>query len=340
MNHKRTVLVTGGCGYVGSHTAIKLIESGFDVVIIDNLSNSTDKTIARINDITGVAVKFYNCDILDIETVKSILIKYNVKSVMHFAGLKSVPDSINDPLSYYTNNVTGTVDLLRAIDSSGIVENIVFSSSATVYGKSTNVPLVEDEPCHPISPYGFSKLWAEQIIHDYCANSAKTNYAILRYFNPAGAHESGLIGELPKGTPGNLIPFVSFVAAGIKQYVSIYGDDYETPDGTGIRDYIHVCDLAEGHICALDYVMEKRSSVLLNLGTGKGYSVNQVIDEFRKASKSTIPAIYSDRRVGDLAVSYANISKANEVLRWFPKLSLSDMCLSQWRWMSTNFPKD
>jgi len=326
-----TILVTGGAGYIGSHAVVKLLEANEDVVVIDNLCNSNPGVFDRIQSITNKSAKFIQGDVRDSEFLKEIFSNFDIGAVLHFAGLKSVQESTENPDIYFDNNVKGSEILLNEMSLAG-VKSIVFSSSATVYGNPVFLPYTEQHPLNPINTYGETKLLVEKALN-ILANQDKTwHVMILRYFNPVGAHPSGLIGENPKGTPNNLMPFVSQVAAGKLPYVSIFGNDYETPDGTGVRDYIHIEDLANGHLAALNYIKENTGSHTLNLGTGKGTSVLELIKAFEKACHKKINIQFKNRRQGDLASYWADVRKAKETLNWSAQLDINDMCEDMWRW--------
>jgi len=329
------ILVTGGAGYIGSHTSLLLLEAGHQVIIADNLSNSSEESLRRVKKLTGRELKFYNVDLLDIEKFEQVFRENEIDSVIHFAGLKAVGESVSMPLHYYHNNLTGTFNLCSLMKKYA-VKNIVFSSSATVYGDPEAVPIVESSPLHATNPYGQTKLMLEQILKDLNVADRTLNVAILRYFNPIGAHESGEIGEDPNGIPNNLVPFVAQVAVGKREKVNIFGNDYNTPDGTGVRDYIHVMDLAAGHLKALEKLNSKPGVVVYNLGTGKGYSVLEVIEAFRKASGKDIPYEVTERRPGDIATCYAEPGFAERELGWKAVKNIDDMCADSWRWQSKN----
>lgn len=330
------ILVTGGAGYIGSHTCIELINAGYDVVVLDNLSNSSEKSLERVARITGKKIPFYKVDILDKEGMNEIFEKENIDSVIHFAGLKAVGESVAKPLEYYHNNITGTLllcDVMRAHN----VKNIIFSSSATVYGDPAFIPITEDCPKGKITnPYGQTKSMLEQILTDLHVADPEWNVVLLRYFNPIGAHESGLIGEDPKGIPNNLLPYIAQVAVGKLEALGVFGDDYDTPDGTGVRDYIHVVDLAKGHVKALKKIADKSGVNIYNLGTGNGYSVLQVLHAFEKACGKKIPYVIKSRRPGDIATCYADASKAKKELGWEAEYDIERMCTDAWRWQSNN----
>lgn len=330
------ILVTGGAGYIGSHTCIELINAGYDVVVLDNLSNSSEKSLERVAQITGKKVPFYKVDILDRAGMNEIFEKESIDSVIHFAGLKAVGESVAKPLEYYHNNITGTL-LLCDVMRSHNVKNIIFSSSATVYGDPAFIPITEDCPKGKITnPYGQTKSMLEQILTDLHVADPEWNVVLLRYFNPIGAHESGLIGEDPKGIPNNLLPYIAQVAVGKLPCLGVFGDDYDTPDGTGVRDYIHVVDLAKGHVKALKKIEDKSGVNIYNLGTGNGYSVLQMVKAFEKACGKTIPYAIKPRRPGDIATCYADASKAKEELGWEAEYGIERMCADSWRWQSNN----
>lgn len=330
-----SVLVTGGVGYIGSHTAIELIEAGRDVVIVDNLSNSNIIVLDRIEELTGVRPKFYQLDVQDREKLEIVFKENNIDSVMHFAASKAVGESVEKPLEYYSNNLINTLVLLETMRKYN-VKNFVFSSSATVYGDPETCPILEDFPLSATNPYGRTKLMIEDMLRDICKADKSLNVAILRYFNPVGAHKSGKIGEDPNGIPNNLMPYITKVAIGQLKELSIFGNDYDTSDGTGVRDYIHVVDLANGHVKALNKLDEHPGLVTYNLGTGKGYSVLDVVNSFSKASNREIPYKVVDRRAGDVAMYYANPDKAKLELGWEAKYGLDEMCEDSWRWQSLN----
>ncbi|MBQ2325565.1 MAG: UDP-glucose 4-epimerase GalE [Clostridia bacterium] len=326
------ILVTGGCGYIGSHTVVELIKNGYGVVIVDNLYNSDISAIDNIEKITGVRPVFYNCDIRDRDGLENIFAKEDIEAVIHFAGLKAVGESVAKPLMYYENNVGGTVTLVDVMQNHG-VKKIVFSSSATVYGDPDRVPITEDCSLHPTNPYGNTKYMVELILRDVCVSDPEFSATLLRYFNPIGAHESGLIGEKPNGIPNNLMPRIIRVAKGEADAITVFGKDYPTPDGTGVRDYIHVVDLAEGHIKALRAM--KPGAKAYNLGTGTGYSVLDIINAFEKASGIKIKTLDCPRRPGDIATCYADPAAAQQELGWKATKNLEEMCVSSW-----NFAKD
>ena len=329
------VLVTGGAGYIGSHTCVKLLEKNRDVTVVDNLVNSSEKCIKAVEDITGRSVTLYKTDLLDKNGLERIFKKHSFDAVIHFAGLKAVGESVSMPVAYYQNNITGTLTLLQVMQKNNC-RNIVFSSSATVYGDPPELPIKEEFPLSAANPYGRTKLMIEEILADLHHSDPNWNIAILRYFNPVGAHESGLIGEDPYGIPNNLMPFISQVAVGRLGHVNVFGNDYNTRDGTGVRDYIHVTDLAEGHIRVLDPIFDDCGLVVYNLGTGKGASVLEMIRAFEKACGKPIPFRITSRRPGDIAACWADPAKAERELSWRAVRSLEDMCLDTWRWQKNN----
>ena len=329
------ILITGGTGFIGSHTVVELLNDGRDVVILDNLSNSKECVIDRIETITGKRPKFYNADLLDYEAVDRVFNENNIDSVIHFAGLKAVGESVAQPIRYYHNNLTGTLILCEVMAKHN-VKLIVFSSSATVYGKPESVPIREDFPLSTTNPYGETKLVIERILADICVSDPEWSVSILRYFNPIGAHESGLIGEDPKGIPNNLLPYISKVAGGKLECLSVFGNDYNTPDGTGVRDYIHVVDLALGYVKAIDWALKNKGCEAFNLGTGNGTSVLQLRDAFVKATGVEIPYVIDPRRPGDPDEVYANADKAKNVLGWTAKYGINEMCEDTWRWQKNN----
>ena len=329
------VLVTGGAGYIGSHTVVQLLEDNREVVIVDDLSNSSPKVIDRIEAITGKRPKFYEVNILDEEKMEEIFKENEIDSVIHFAGFKAVGESVAKPLAYYTNNLTTTLIVLNLMKKYG-VRNFVFSSSATVYGDPHTCPILETFPLSVTNPYGRTKLMIEEMLVDICKADKELNVALLRYFNPVGAHESGTIGEEPNGIPNNLMPYITKVAVGKLEKLSVFGDDYNTPDGTGVRDYIHVVDLANGHLKALTKLETNPGLVIYNLGTGKGYSVLDMVKAFSKACGKDIPYVIAPRRPGDVAMCYADATKAKEELGWEAKYDLDRMCADSWRWQSNN----
>ena len=331
-----TVLVTGGAGFIGSHTSVELLNAGYDIIILDNFVNSKPESLKRIKELTGRDFKFYQADVRDEEAMTKVFAENKIDAVIHFAGLKSVPQSIKEPLNYYDNNIAGTVCLCRVMDKAGC-KKLVFSSSATVYGSKNPSPLREDMPTGgTTNPYGTTKYFIEQILQDLCVSDSEWGVSILRYFNPIGAHKSGRIGEDPNGIPGNLMPYITQVAIGKLECLNVCGNDYPTPDGTGVRDYIHVVDLALGHIKALDRLLKVKGCEVYNLGTGKGYSVLDVVKAFEKASGIKINYRIAPRRAGDVACCYADATKAKEVLGWQAQYDIDDMCADSWRWQSQN----
>ncbi len=331
----KSILVTGGTGYIGSHTCVELLKSGYQVIILDNLSNSDRRVLERIHTITGKTPEFIQGDMLDSALLDKLFSDHDIDSVIHFAGLKAVGESVSIPLSYYHNNITGTLKLLEAMKKHG-VKRMVFSSSATVYGMNNPSPLTEDLPLSATNPYGWTKMMIEQILRDLAVSDNDWSIAILRYFNPIGAHESGLIGENPSGIPNNLMPYITQVAVGKRESLGVFGDDYDTHDGTGIRDYIHVVDLALGHLKALEKLSQIKGADAYNLGTGNGYSVLDVVKAFEKANDVIIPYNILPRRPGDIAVCYADASKANHELNWHTTLDMETMCRDAWRWQKNN----
>jgi UDP-glucose 4-epimerase len=329
------ILVTGGAGYIGSHTCVELLEAGYEVVVLDNLINSSAESIGRVQEITGNKMAFHKIDLLDRQAVNSVFIEESIDAVIHFAGLKAVGESVEMPLNYYHNNITGTLMLLEAVKDHG-VRNFVFSSSACVYGDPATVPITEEFPLQPTNPYGQTKVMIEQILKDLHVTDPSFNIALLRYFNPVGAHLSGRIGEDPNGIPNNLVPYISQVAGGKLTELSVYGDDYPTEDGTGVRDYIHVMDLASGHVKALEKLSENSGVVTYNLGTGRGYSVLEMVRAFEKASGKKVPFKVVGRRAGDIACCYADPAKAEKDLAWKAVRDIDEMCLDTWRWQSAN----
>ena len=332
----QNILVTGGTGFIGSHTATALIEKGYNIVILDNLCNSKRSVLPRLEKITGKKIKFYKCDMLNAAALKKIFAAEKIHAVIHFAGLKAVGESVSKPLEYYNNNIVSTLNLLECMRQFN-VNNLVFSSSATVYGNTQTVPVTEDcKTGGTTNPYGTTKLFIEQILTDYHNANPKFNVALLRYFNPVGAHPSGLIGEDPEGIPNNLAPYILQVAAGKLSHLNIYGNDYNTPDGTGVRDYIHVMDLAAGHILALQKLASSPGRAVYNLGTGKGFSVLEMVAAFEKASGRNIPYRFAARRAGDIACLYADTQKAHNELGFKTTLTIDDMCRDSWRWQQAS----
>ncbi len=336
-----SILVTGGAGFIGSHTCVELINAGYDVVIVDNLYNSCREAVNRIERITGRQVKFHEADLLDREALENIFVSEQIEAVIHFAGYKAVGESVAKPLEYYYNNLTGTLILCDVMRKHGC-KSIVFSSSATVYGTPAFVPITEECPVGEVTnPYGRTKVMIEQILRDLYASDQEWNVILLRYFNPIGAHESGLIGENPKGIPNNLIPYVTQVAIGKLESVGVFGNDYDTPDGTGVRDYIHVVDLAVGHVCALEKIREMSGiagsgAKVYNLGTGHGYSVLDIVKNFEAANDVKIPYKIKPRRAGDIDTNYADASLAKKELGWEAKYGILEMCEDSWRWQKNN----
>lgn len=330
------ILVTGGAGYIGSHTCVELLNAGYDVVVVDNLYNASAKALDRVREITGKDLTFYEADILDAPKMDEIFKKEQVDCVIHFAGLKAVGESVVKPLEYYKNNINGTLVLCEAMRKNGC-KNIIFSSSATVYGNPAFIPITEECPKGtPTNPYGWTKWMIEQILTDLHTADPEWNVILLRYFNPIGAHKSGLIGEDPKGIPNNLLPYVAQVAIGKLSSVGVFGDDYDTPDGTGVRDYIHVVDLAVGHVKAINKIKENPGVKVYNLGTGKGYSVLDVIKAFGKACGHDVPYVIKDRRPGDIATCYSDASLAKKELGWEAQYGIEEMCADSWKWQSMN----
>ncbi len=330
------VLVTGGAGYIGSHTCLELLNNGDSVVVLDNLSNSSMEGLRRVEELTGKKPAFFKSDLLDIDAVRKVFTACpDIDSVIHFAGLKAVGESVEQPQRYYENNITGTLNLCRVMAEHN-VKNIVFSSSATVYGDPATVPITEDFPLSCTNPYGRTKLMVEDILSDLHVADPKWNVVLLRYFNPVGAHKSGRIGEDPSGIPNNLMPYISQVAVGTLPELSVFGDDYDTPDGTGVRDYIHVVDLALGHLKALDKLMAKPGVVIYNLGTGNGYSVLDMVKAFEEASNKKVAYKIVARRSGDIAQCFADPALAYKELGWKAERGLKEMCEDTWRWQSEN----
>lgn len=332
-----SILVCGGAGYIGSHTCVELMQAGYEIVIADNLSNAHPSVISRIETITGNTVTFEKTELCDPVQVEMLFRKYpDIDSVIHFAGLKAVGESVSKPLEYYSNNLISTLNVLNTMKAVG-VKNFVFSSSATVYGDPELVPITEECPIGgTTNPYGTTKLFVEKILSDYCGADPSLNVALLRYFNPIGAHESGLIGEDPKDIPNNLVPYIAQVAIGKRKELHIFGQDYPTHDGTGVRDYIHVVDLARGHVAALKKLYKNCGLFICNLGTGHGYSVLDVLHAYEKACGKTLPYCIEPRRPGDIATCYADPSKAQKELGWSAQYGLYDMCASSWKWQSKN----
>ena len=330
------ILVTGGAGYIGSHACLALLEAGYEVVVIDNLTNGSREALRRVESLTGKPIKFHEGDIRDSILLAGIFATESIDAVLHFAGLKAVGESVERPMDYYENNVYGTLVLCKAMARAGVYK-LVFSSSATVYGDPDSVPLSEKSPTKsPSNPYGRSKLFVEEMLRDMSVADARWGIALLRYFNPVGAHPSGLIGEDPQGTPNNLLPYLAQVAVGRREELLVFGDDYPTSDGTGVRDYIHVVDLVDGHLCALEALSERRGAHVWNLGTGNGYSVLDMVKALERASGRAISWRVVDRRPGDVAECWADCQKAQTELRWTAKRTLEDMMADTWRWQSNN----
>lgn len=329
------ILVTGGTGYIGSHTCVELIQAGYEVVVMDNLYNSSEAVLDRIETITGTKPKFYKTDLLDREGLETIFRENEIDAVIHFAGYKAVGESVAKPLLYYENNIAGSINLYQVMAAHG-VKRLVFSSSATVYGAPKSVPIREDFEVHTTNPYGSTKLMNEMILEDICHADEEWSVMLLRYFNPIGAHPSGLIGEVPNGIPNNLVPYIARVANGTLEFLRVWGNDYPTVDGTGVRDYIHVVDLAKGHICAVDYAMKHKGVEKVNLGTGNGYSVLQVLHAYEKACGRKLPYQIMDRRPGDIATCYADTEKAAELLGWKAQYNIDDMCRDSWNFTVKN----
>ena len=331
------ILVTGGAGYIGSHTCLELLEQGHDITVVDNLCNSTQESLSRVEKLSGRSVQLEVLDLRDRDGLKSVFMGASApyEAVIHFAGLKAVGESVEQPLQYYHNNIMGTLCLCEVMAACG-VKNIIFSSSATVYGDPATVPITEDFPLSCTNPYGRTKLMTEEILRDVCAADPGFNAILLRYFNPVGAHPSGQIGEDPAGIPNNLTPYITQVAIGKREKVSVFGDDYPTPDGTGVRDYIHVVDLARGHVQALNKIRENPGCETYNLGTGQGYSVLEMIRAFEAASRKTIAYQVVERRPGDIAVCYADPAKAARELNWRATFGLEEMCRDGWNWQKQN----
>ena len=329
------ILVTGGTGYIGSHTVVELLQAGYQVTIVDNLSNSSSQVLERIERICGRSAEFHQLDLRDEKALDRLLQDGAFAAVIHFAGLKAVGESVELPLDYYDNNIGGTLVLLRSMARNKL-KNLVFSSSATVYGDPARVPIDESAPLGPTNPYGRTKLMIEEILRDLHHSDPEWNIVMLRYFNPIGAHESGLIGEDPRGIPNNLLPYVAQVAVGKRERLAVFGNDYPTVDGTGVRDYIHVVDLALGHLRALETIATRPGMLCCNLGTGIGYSVLEVVEAFRKASGVDIPYVIAPRRPGDIATCYADPAYARQVLGWQAERDLERMCVDAWRWQSQN----
>ncbi len=330
-----TILVTGGAGFIGSHTCVELLAAGHEVVIADNLYNSKEAAVGRIEKLSGKCVKFYKADICCYDAMTKIFKENKIDSVVHFAGLKAVGESVRMPLEYYSNNIYGTLVLLKAMRENSC-KAIVFSSSATVYGVNNKPPYTEDMPTSATNPYGYTKVMIEQILRDVCVSDDGFSAVVLRYFNPIGAHKSGLLGEDPNGIPNNLVPYIAKVAAGELDHLNVFGNDYETPDGTGVRDYIHVQDLARGHVSAIDYALSNKGFEPINLGTGKGSSVLEIAAAYEKACGKVIPKVFAPRRDGDIAECYADASKAKKLLGWEAEYGIDEMCADSWNFTKLN----
>lgn len=330
------ILVTGGAGYIGSHTCVELLKEGYEVIVVDNLSNASEESLKRVEEITGKTITFYEVDILDREKLDRVFGAHQIDAVIHFAGYKAVGESVSKPWSYYYNNITGTLILCDVMRSHG-TKKLVFSSSATVYGNPASVPIREDFPLSATNPYGRTKLMIEDILRDMSFADPEWNIVLLRYFNPIGAHESGRIGENPKGIPNNLMPYITQVAIGKLPFLNVFGNDYDTPDGTGVRDYIHVTDLAVGHVKAIEKMNREQGGIFTyNLGTGTGYSVLDIVRAFGEAAGMDIPYQIKPRRPGDVPACYADPSKAQEELGWTARRGLKEMCEDSWRWQKNN----
>lgn len=330
------ILITGGCGFIGSHTCVEMIEAGYDIVVLDNYYNSNPIALKRTRELTGVEFPFYECDIRDAEGLRRIFDAHNIEAVIHFAGLKAVGESVQKPLTYYENNISGTVTLCQVMAEKGC-KRMIFSSSATVYGMSNPSPLKETYHTGDCTnPYGRTKYMIEEILKDVCVSDPQWSVVLLRYFNPIGAHESGRIGENPNGIPNNLMPYISQVAVGKRPQLSVFGDDYDTPDGTGVRDYIHVVDLAKGHVKATDYALDHTGAEVFNLGTGNGCSVLELVQTFEKVNGVPVPYVIAPRRSGDVATCYSDPQKAKDVLGWVAEKTVEDMCRDTWKWQSGN----
>ena len=332
---KKTILITGGAGYIGSHTCVELLSKDYDIIVVDNLSNSSSESLKRVEEITGKKPVFYKINILEKKELSTVFKNHTIDTVIHFAGLKAVGESTEIPLEYYHNNITGTLTLLQVMKEYN-VKNIVFSSSATVYGDPATLPITEDFPTTTTNPYGSTKLFIEEILKDLYKSDNSWNIALLRYFNPVGAHASGKIGEDPNDIPNNLMPYISQVAIGKLKELSVFGNDYSTHDGTGVRDYIHVVDLAKGHIAAISKLDTAPGLVIYNLGTGQGYSVLELANAFEKITGKTIPYKIVQRRPGDIAACYANPKKAEKELNWKTQFSINEIVRDTWNWQSNN----
>jgi len=329
------VLITGGAGYIGSHTCVELLQAGYEIIVLDNYRNSHPESLKRVGQITGRDFKVYRGDLMDEKTIEQVFIENNIEAVIHFAGLKAVGESVQIPLTYYECNINGTIKLCNVMKKHN-VKNLVFSSSATVYGVPERIPISEDAALRAQSPYGRTKQMIEEILHDLYVSDQDWSIALLRYFNPIGAHESGLIGEAPNGIPNNLMPYITQVAIGKLKVLNIFGNNYPTKDGTGVRDYIHVVDLAKGHLKALEKVSSATGVEAYNLGTGKGYSVLEIVEAFEKAANIKIPYRIVEPRKGDIAVCYSDPSKARQELGWTAEKEIEEMCMDSWRWQSQN----
>lgn len=329
------ILVTGGAGYIGSHTCLELLNAGYEVVVVDDLRNADAESLRRVSALAGKSLAFYPYDVCDGDRLDEVFSRHRISCVIHFAGLKAVGESVSMPVAYYSNNLGSTLALLKAMKRHG-VNDIIFSSSATVYARDNKMPLREDAALGCTNPYGWTKLMCEQILRDTAAAEPALSVVLLRYFNPIGAHESGMIGEDPAGIPNNLLPYISQTAMGRLTRLTVHGDDYDTPDGTGVRDYIHVVDLARGHLKALEYAMKNRGCEAVNLGTGRGYSVLEIIRTFELVNGVKLPFTIGPRRPGDLATVYADPRKARELLHWQAEKGIEDMCRDAWNWQSKN----
>ncbi len=330
------ILITGGAGYIGSHTCVEMLAAGYDIVVADNFYNSKPQALQRVKELSGKDFPSYTCDIRDTAAMQTVFQRHEIEAVIHFAGLKAVGESVQKPLEYYENNVYGTLALLRVMRQAGC-NKIIFSSSATVYGLNNPSPLREDMPTGGVTnPYGRTKYIIEEILKDICVSQKEFGAVLLRYFNPIGAHASGKIGEDPNGIPNNLMPYVAQVAIGKLPQLSVFGNDYDTPDGTGVRDYIHVVDLARGHVAAVSYALFHTGAIPINLGTGTGYSVMDIVHTFQRVNSVSVPYRVVDRRPGDIATCYSDPSRARELLGWQAQLNLEDMCRDSWRWQQQN----